>query len=220
MNRYDVEHEPRRVKIHTHSRHYTLEIEFNQPNGMLTFLDVHFFHRTGGLEPIVISERDVKQYFDYFDDLKTINPKLQYLEVGAGLGGFIPYLVNEWSQILTSKPIVIDPADYRLMANMLRYAKQLNLGVGIGKRLDELIKRAEIIIDPGKVYLVNTRLGEALRSVPELQAIADVVIDLLGPVNYPSSEFHGHDTDIEDRILEMEKILLKPNGIHLFKSTD
>ena len=220
MNRYDVIHLPHGIRISNLSPHYNLEIEFNQPNGVLTFLDIHFSHRIGWHEPVIISERDVKQYFDYFENLKIINPRLQYLEVGAGLGGFIPFLAIEWGQRLVSKPIVIDPADYRLMAHMLRYAKELRLGTDIDKRLDELIKRAEIILDPGKVCLVNMKLGEALISTPELQGVSDVVIDLLGPVNYPWTEISGpksDDRDIENRVLEMEKMLLKSNGLHLFK---
>ena len=63
-------------------------------------------------------------------------------------------------------------------------------------------------------------LGQAIRSMPEFQGVADVVIDLLGPVNYPWTEVSDHAANIEDRILEMEKMLLKPNGLHLFKSTD
>lgn len=219
MNQYDITHQPHGVRISNFSPDYTLKIEFNQPNGVLTFLDVHFVHRIGP-ELVAISERDIKQYFDYFKELKTINPKFQYLEVGAGLGGFIPFLAVEWNQRLASIPIVIDPADYRLMAHMLRYAKQLNLGADVDKRLNELIQRAEIILDPKKVYLVNRTLGEAIRSMPELQGVADVVIDLLGPVNYPSTEFSGstaHTADIESLVLEMEKVLLKPNGLHLFK---
>lgn len=224
MGQYNVIPTPHGVKVHNLSLDYTLEIEFDRPDGvLLTFLDVHFFHRTGGHEPILISERDLKQYFDYFSDLKIINPKFKYLEIGAGLGGFIPFLALEWSQRLESKPIVIDPADYRLMAHMLRYAKELRLGADIDKRLDELIQRAEIILDPEKVYLVNMALGEAIRSMPELQSVADVVIDLLGPVNYPWTEISAstaYQADIENIVLKMEKTLLKPHGKHLFKSTD
>lgn len=218
MDRYHSERTPYGVNIHNLSPHYTLEVEFNREAGR-PFLDTHFLFDIRGIRRMLVYERDAQAYLDTFENL-PINPRFQYAEPGAGLGGFIPFLVREFGQRLTSRPIVIDPVDYALMADMLRYAKELQLGTDINERFNELISRAEIIMDPGKVYLVNMKLGEALRRLPKLKGIADVVIDYQGPANYPETEVSsdlGAGTNIENLVLEMERILLKPSGQHIFK---
>jgi len=219
MAQYIIEPNLLGVKINNPSPNYSLEIEFERRGGRPTFLDIRFFYDMGGPTRMLVYERDAQDYFNNFDKLK-LNPKLQYVDAGAGLAGLVPFLVAKFGQKLVSRPIIIDPVDYNLMSSMLRSAQELNLGTDIDKRLKELTQRTEIILDSEKVYLVNMTLGNAIREIPELKGTADVVIDFLGPSNYPSTEISGSEpsADIEGIVLEMERMLLKPDGLHLFKS--
>ena len=209
------------VRVHNPSPNYTLIVEFDKDKVQIKNIDIRFSLDIGGPEQMVVYERGLSDYllnFGYF----RMDPNFQYLEVGAGLGGFIPFLVNESSQRPVSKPIVIDPANYLLMSQMLEYAKGLDLDAEINEYLDKLMGRAQTILDPQKVHLVNMKLGEALESKPELRGVADVVIDLYGPANYPWTEISGQqgidNEGLAKRVIEMEKELLKPNGLHLVKS--
>lgn len=151
-----------------------------------------------------VTGRDLKEY-ERLDNLLTINSNLQYVEIGAGLAEFIPNMVQRYSML--HRPIIIDPADYTLMKAMMQHAKNLDIGERMHERLETLIKRCDVILDPSKVRLINAFLGQAMHKF-DLDGIADVVIDHCGATLYKFTEYAE-----EDEVREFERRLLKPNGI-------
>src|SRR3990167_921555 len=109
----------------------------------------------------------------------NLDQNLQYIEVGAGLGEFVPKLIG--AQI-DKKPIVIDPAPYGIMQEMLN---QVLPHITIQKHHDrclKLIERAELMQDQNKVNLINLTLKDALDQHPEIKGVGDVLVDNYGGV--------------------------------------
>ena len=186
---------------------YRLEIDLkavDAPYSNLYEFDISFSN--GG---VLISGRDLHHY-DRRLQFMDVRRGTQFVEIGAGLGGFIPYIIGKTRR----KPIVIDFANYRLMKLMLTFAKSLNLGKNVDKRLDVLIGRCELVTDPKKVRLINLQLSQALRQNPDLRGIADVLVDHYGAHQYPVVETSPR-WDAKQRISELEKSLLKRSAIHL-----
>ncbi|MEK6900098.1 MAG: hypothetical protein AABX05_03155 [Nanoarchaeota archaeon] len=129
----------------------------------------------------IITTRDIGRYLNL--PSMNINPSLQYLEVGAGLGEFTPLVVRSNPR---HRPIVIDPANYPLMLKMLKSAYNRDLKEELKERIRILQERCEIILNPAKVNLINLTLEEALAQHPELEGIADVVVDNFGAIHYSS----------------------------------
>ena len=129
----------------------------------------------------IITSRDVEKYLNL--PSMNINPLLQYLEVGAGLGEFTPLVVRNNP---INKPIVIDPANYPLMLDLLRSAYKKNLKRELKERIGVLQERCETLLNPHKVNLINLTLEQALEQHPELNGIADVVVDNFGAIHYSS----------------------------------
>lgn len=146
-----------------------------------------------------------------------MDPRLQYLEIGAGLGEFIPYLIESLKGKLTKKPIIIDFADHFLMLDMLWEARKLGLGSLRNDRLETLINRATIVLDKDRVSFINLRLGQALQLHPELETSADVIVDQCGAILYILNErqtLEGVDTlDLGEAIKQLERRLLKKGGM-------
>lgn len=145
-----------------------------------------------------------------------INPKLQYLDVGAGYAEFIPYLA---SLNPAKKPIVIEPANLDLTGKMLHFAKSNLCDKDELSKIERLIQRHNILTDSSKIRLINTTLGKAIKEFPDLKEIADVVLDRAGPLVYLETEMiKGEEfkhLPLKQRVLEMELYLLK-NGGELF----
>lgn len=149
-----------------------------------------------------ITGRNFEEYIINLRDLE-INPELQYLEVGAGLGEFMPHLIKNHGSYLKKKPIVIDPANYEVMDKMLDYAINMDFSAAIKNKLNILKQRGNIITNPKNVYLINSTLEEAMRKYPLLIQSSDVVIDHAAAVLHMNSA---------DRAIELEKKLLSING--------
>jgi len=132
------------------------------------------------IDRIEITARDLRDYHR----LPKFNPTWQYLEVGAGLGEFSPSLVGR----VGKKPIVIDPANYHLLAEMLDDSLQLGSRKVIRDRIGVLLSRCETILNSEKIILYNKTLGQVIREHPELNGIADVVVDNYGPRCYCGTE--------------------------------
>jgi len=127
------------------------------------------------------------------DLLKSFDPAKRYIEVGAGLGGFIREGIT-----------IIDPANYKLMAKLIEVALSNVKNRTHVQRLEELSGRCELVLDNSKVKLINRTLGEALREYPDLSEKAEVVIDNDGPINYWKNEGctnHQEIIDMEMRLL-------------------
>ncbi len=144
---------------------------------------------------IPITGRNHTTYLKERKDLK-IDPNLQYIEVGIGLGGFIPHLVRKFGSNLKHKPIAIDPIDYDAMKTLLRFAlvqKNLRYYTGARRNINEFLKRIDIITNPSKVNFLNMKLSEALANHPEIRNKADAVIDLAGPKIYCETEIDPNE---------------------------
>jgi len=137
--------------------------------------------------------------------LQKPEPQLQYLEIGAGLGEFIPKLVQF---NIDKKPIVIDPAPYPIMEEMLRHIQPYITAQVHQERCAALLGRAAIIQDSSKVILINTTLGEALKNHPELKGIGDIIIDNYGAIKWSSRE----NVKTGDKIIALEGLLLRDGG--------
>jgi hypothetical protein len=132
-------------------------------------------------------------------------PDKQYLEVGAGLGEFVPKIVRELDDRLSNRPVVIDPVDYGLLIEMLYIATEEGMDEENDLVGRELTGRARIITDSEKVKLYNLTLEEAVRNHPELTGCADLVVDCAGASSY------SRNTAL---VSELEKLLLKENWSH------
>ena len=182
-----------------------LETKYNL---FLTFVDgpLKFchtdFHSKPHMAGLYITGRDITEYDS---DIKTLklNPLHQYVEIGAGLGEFTPRLIETFGSRLKNKPIVIDPGNYSVMADLLNYALTLSIEDRMKVKLRRLNQRCEIIRDPKQVKLINLTLEEAITQHPEILGIADVVIDNAGASHYTE---HEHAWELEGK-------LLKPNGL-------
>lgn len=157
---------------------------------------------------IPITARDYKDHHPiilghHFDSSK------QYVEVGAGLGEFIQRVALLKNGNIP--PIVIDPADYALLEEMLRFTLKRLPEIVPKKeydfhfyhtRVEELISRCETIQNHSLVRLYSVTLETAAKR-EELRGIADVVVDNLGARFY--------STDWKKTTSALRRIL-KPDG--------
>ena len=104
-----------------------------------------------------ITGRGINEY-DY-NTPTIIDPSLQYLEVGAGMGEFTPLVVRNNPRNI---PIIIDPANYPLMLEMLQFAYERPINEKLRDKISILQERCKIIINPDKVNLINLPLEKAL----------------------------------------------------------
>ena len=178
-----------------------------------------------------VTSRDLGDYIKAFAVLaKPLVNNHRYIEVGAGLGGFIPHIAKHTRQ----PPTVIDGADYQRIHDMLSYAvnpQQYERLLGHAHpgiktlfqettkpRIRTLMRRCETLLNPDKVNLINLPLSKALRYFPGIVASGDVVIDLYGAVEYPRCDHGipaGTHQEEHSRVLELEERLVAPGGFFL-----
>ena len=198
------------IYLHERTSGYTLIVdwELSQIDSLIVKSAVTFTVPYKGNE-FLITSRELKNYKPEVRDLKT-SPEFQYTEVGAGLGEFIPYIASKGVPL----PMVIDPADYPLMKDMLMHMKSCLRSNDHEDYISCLIDRCEIIMDPGKVKLFNTYLGEALKKYPQLERSSDVVVDNWGPrrILVEANPKGESKDEIRSYIEELEKRLLRLNG--------
>src|SRR3989338_1768283 len=193
------------VKILDRKTKYCLNIGLSQsaPN----FDEYSFVYTARGIYSCVTA-RNVSEYENNIREL-MINPFFQYAEVGAGLGEFIPNLVDNYK--IKHLPIIIDPVDYELMGNMLGYELNLKFSDRVNKNLLKLFERCKIIRDQNKVRLINEDLVTAIKSHLDIHNIADIVIDNFGATHYMTNY---------RQCLDYERKLLKPNGYLLLNNAN
>ena len=169
--------------------------------------------------PVFVTGRNLAQYPKKARSLK-INPSSQYVELGTGFGGFLPYVVSKL-KLDSPRPIAIDLFDYELGEDMLLFAgnflkmRQYQLDA-----IDTFLQRKNVLTDPDKVWLINTRLSEAMAKYRRLAGIADVVVDCHGPYIYSDTEMLSREKTksprsrqkAENRVISLEQRLLKPKG--------
>ncbi len=138
----------------------------------------------------------------------------QYSEPGCGIGGFLEYLTDRQTPF-SPKPFAIDPFNPYVCKDLLVFARDnLDFGGEFREKLNGLIRRIDILLDPSKVVFLNMTLGEALVKHPEIKGIADVVVD-----NF-ALEFHYHNMGqlngkyVESNVLGLVRELYKPELRH------
>lgn len=125
------------------------------------------------------------------------NPDDMIFEAGAGLGAFIPYVVQRLHNRLKHRPVVVDPLNYNLVISLLeRFIDEKMNPENIPLAFD-LIERARIYLDLSCVNLINLPFMEALDH-PEFQKKYDLVIDYYGPWLY--SPFSMKVSEIEQSL--------------------
>lgn len=189
------------------------------------FTDVSFVRPING-DILHITGRNLDEYEAH--EKQTIvtfldDSRKQYLEVGAGLGELVPYLVRTFGKSLQKRPIIIDPVNYRVLGEMLRYSQDLELPERTRQKVNELLARIEIIENPLKVRLINTTLLNAVSKFPDLIGCADCVVDCAAARGYPAVEFQDYyergnfekPKEQRNRIEAGLQSLLGPEGILL-----
>lgn len=180
-------------------RHYRIELDGrNRPTG---FRDL----KTN--REVTAAEMTGEWQYSYSDPIKElkIDPKLQYVEIGAGLGAWVSHVLAHQNSS-SPRMMVIDPADYQAMKTELELAlKDKKIDAA---RTSDLIRRCEMVLNPSKVIFFNQDLKTALLRSADLHQVADVVVDHFGPFHY--AENSGAD-NLGDT-LEKELLILKPGG--------
>lgn len=201
--RYEIEEYENILSITENNYRYSLRI--NLSNNYDHQHQRTFFIYNNGDTGFLITARDIKQYPREISTFLS-NPDLQYIDVGCGLGEFLPLLVKKQKKC-SPKPIAIDPANYPLMKDILTYALTIDEGKRLSSNLDVLIERTNFFIESKKIILINEPIEKAVESHKEIIHFADGVVDNFGPHLY-QTKFKNLAAPIE--CLEMR--LLKPNG--------
>jgi len=205
------------LSIHTDDWNYSLYYQDDPYRLGHTFL----FYQEGPKRKATITARDLhgSESMRYPAGLfkMTLKPGegKQVIECGAGLGSFIPELVKYRSLIKT--PIIIDPANYELMAEMLEYLKPHLKDPMMIWRVEELVSRCSSILDSSKVRLINSTLDQAIREHPEIIGTADIVVDNYGVLYWSDDpETHNHLASL----LKDDGLLYTESGIFNMKEEE
>ncbi len=150
------------------SSDYLLMIEPSDTRGCWVYFSTQ---GSGGI--LRTTARDL---IDYPLGVQQVVQGAQYVEVGPGIGGFIPFLSQNAQTGRIPLPIAIDPANYLEMRRLLLDARAEELGDEVCQRLDILVERCNIMLDSRMVRLIPMRLEEAVRRFPDLAFCGDVVV--------------------------------------------
>ncbi len=171
----------------------------------------------------VISSRSTSQYRAIMPGFE-VEPHKQLIEVGAGLS----QSVVQWADraaLLTSKrgpkPVVIDPANYALMAEMLDTAIDLAPQEEHMNHLLRLLRglkyRCAAILDPERIRLLPLTLEDACIAQKDLRGSADTLVDCYAAATYIAVDYDRPDVyaqrrQVREFLYGLEHSLLKPEG--------
>ena len=173
------------------------ELRFNEPWSSLG--PIEFRIPSKGVGGIVTS-RAIGGYGSL--TRRTINSGDQIVEVGAGLGEAVPWLVKRYGQIIPSI-VVADPFDYQIAFEIMNWTLH-DAGIhdkSKRKALREMKERCKAMCS-SKVRHFKMNLGDVVAQNPELHHSADLLIDNHG------ANFYGDSTTPDYRVLF--KTLSKP----------
>lgn len=170
----------------------------------------------------VISSRLRSQYERLMPGF-ALDPTKQLIEVGAGLSE----AVVSWADASAlhsprgPKPVVIDPAKYQVMSDMIdaaiALAPQDEFIDGVLPILKQMQYRCRAILDPDRIQLLQCTLKAAHETHPELHGTADAVVDCYAAATYVRVNFCRRNVDSQRKraranVLALEQSLLKPGG--------
>ncbi len=119
-------------------------------------------------------------------------------EVGCGLGGFLPWVIEQTGGQLEPKPVAIEPVNFGVINGLLTAAViQGNLTAEQMATALELRQRVEIITNPRLVQLIPFTLEQAIATHPELRASADLVVDFNGARSYSPRQQWVRDVEAQ-----------------------
>jgi hypothetical protein len=131
----------------------------------------------------------------------------QYCEVGAALGGFVPWLDSQLGPDNPKPILVIDPLPYPEVAGLLDGARaSIGLFPAALPALNLLAERVQVYLDPTKVNLISAMVEDVPDLRPDLAHTVDApVIELYG------AQFHSRfEPERHGRVLyAVEEFLLK-----------
>ena len=178
-----------------------------------------YFYAPWKNSKMLVTARDFSDY--NANVLKIpIDSKFQYIEVGAGLGGFVQYVVEKLEGSCP-RPIIIDPVNYDVLLNLLAFAENQALNAAQYARIKTLKARCNLFLDRTKVNVISAKLSYAVNNNSRLLNIADFVVDNKGPSLHTATEYDFFNKksinsknfgSSEKFIYELEKKLLKPSG--------
>ncbi len=175
----------------------------------------------------MMTGRDVPEYMDHLGYDLDITQDDQLVEVGAGLGQFVPLMVENLGSSLKHRPIVIDPVQYDVVKTHLQTILDQfgneRVVCSLEQRIQEFIKRCTILLGSDVLHIRET-LGNAIRLHPKtLLGKADAVVGLCGAMIQSSTENNGTPSTAKNiyfrrrKVREMHCLLLKnpPCGLYL-----
>ncbi|MBR9683818.1 hypothetical protein GOV03_04740 [Candidatus Woesearchaeota archaeon] len=204
MADYQIERFSKRIRVIDQNSDYTLTIDTAERTHLKPFRRFIFTIPRFDKGKMHVTARDLPDYSLEVQNLE-IEPYKQYLEIGSGLGEFMPDLVKQLAPD-SPKPIVIDYVDYHLLMGMIDYSKNLSLSKEINKRCEVLIDRASTILNPKKVTLITSPVEHFLLD-EENFGIADVIMD------HFAASLYSHEKSLNERI----KKILKTNGVFIWE---
>lgn len=154
--------------------------------------------------PTHVTDRDVEGYRRY-----PQSPGFQYIEIAAGLGGFIPHMVRRYGKRLKNSPIVIDPVSYETMDPMLSFALDGRMPENVEARLRILLDRCSIYMDKQVIRHIELPVHDAIEKHPEIHHLGDVVVH-----NWAGADLWGEQMTDDElfrkySFSEIEQILKK-----------
>lgn len=173
-----------------------------------TYLGPH----SKNLDFLYITSRSIDLYPDL---LRTRNYQReeQIIEIGAGLGGLIPFVAEKQYRNNGLRPIIIDPIDYSKIKTMLEKNLDSKKFLEQKKYIEVMIERCNSLEDSSKVRHIMKPFPKALEEDSSLEGIADIVVDQFASAHYLEGTFSNNLKDYDFRCMEVKKQIKR-----LFKS--
>ena len=134
-----------------------------------TSMCFNFMHKGQG---ITTTARKIDRYKETFPDL-VFDETHSYIELGAGLGGFVPYLVNKLQ--VKQKPVVVDVVDYFRMREIFLYVMMQKVDDVFKSQAAEFVRLCDIYLSD-KIELHNVSIAD----IDLLGRKFDCCVDLCG----------------------------------------
>jgi hypothetical protein len=204
MVNFKVNDTPCEIEIVNDNPRYILDIKKKKLDNFNWRQAVFFFGNNPKGKNVCITGRDFCEYDLDVQNIE-INPSRKYCEVGAGLGGILPFLFD--AGVPRDNLFVIDPANYDLMRLLIEEGlKQTGKMEFHYNFLEKLKRRCEFYLT--NVNLINQTLSDALCRY-DLKNRFDFVISHRANRFYPQLDFGRNYSCAIGKSEESDKLLEK-----------